>query len=61
MQNPIGEADLEWILHRNCEGTDQLRYYLRRKNNFRTLRTSYFQDEKGNGCEAKSKDGNNSI
>jgi len=19
MQNPIGEADLEWILHRNCE------------------------------------------
>ena len=26
MQNPIGEADLEWILHRNCEGTEQLRY-----------------------------------
>ena len=25
MQNPIGEADLEWILHRNCEGTKQLR------------------------------------
>ena len=25
MQNPIGEADLEWILHRNCEGTEQLR------------------------------------
>jgi len=24
MQNPIGEADLEWILHRNCEGTEQL-------------------------------------
>ena len=23
MQNPIGEADLEWILHRNCEGTEQ--------------------------------------
>ena len=21
---PIGEADLEWILHRNCEGTEQL-------------------------------------
>ena len=20
----IGEADLEWILHRNCEGTEQL-------------------------------------
>ena len=26
VQNPIGEADLEWILHRNCEGTEQLRY-----------------------------------
>ena len=25
MQNLIGEADLEWILHRNCEGTEQLR------------------------------------
>ena len=25
MQNPIGEADLEWILHRNCEATEQLR------------------------------------
>ena len=25
MQNPIGEADLEWILQRNCEGTEQLR------------------------------------
>ena len=25
MQNPIGEADLEWILHRNCEGIEQLR------------------------------------
>ena len=24
MQNLIGEADLEWILHRNCEGTEQL-------------------------------------
>ena len=24
MQNPIGEAGLEWILHRNCEGTEQL-------------------------------------
>ena len=24
MQNPIGEADLEWILHRNCEATEQL-------------------------------------
>ena len=26
MQNPIGEADSEWILHRNCEGTEQLQY-----------------------------------
>jgi len=26
MQNPIGEADLEWILHRNCEGTEQLHW-----------------------------------
>lgn len=25
MQNPIGEANLEWILHRNGEGTEQLR------------------------------------
>jgi len=29
MQNPIGEADLEWILHRNCEGTEQLRYLIK--------------------------------
>jgi hypothetical protein len=26
MQNPIGEADLEWILHRSCEGTEQLQF-----------------------------------
>ena len=26
MQNPIGEADLEWILHHNCEGTEQLHW-----------------------------------
>ena len=24
MQNPIGEADLEWIFARNGEGTEQL-------------------------------------
>ena len=35
MQNPIGEADLEWILHRNCEGTEQLRTGL--KSGFLTL------------------------
>ena len=23
-KNPIGEADLEWIFARNCEGTEQL-------------------------------------
>ena len=28
MQNPIGEAELEWILHRNCEGTEQLSYLI---------------------------------
>ena len=32
MQNPIGEADLEWILHRNCEGTEQLRIIKETKN-----------------------------
>ena len=26
MQNPIGEADLEWILYRNCESTEQLQF-----------------------------------
>ena len=25
VQNPISEADLKWILHGNCEGTEQLR------------------------------------
>ena len=24
MQNPIGEADVDWILHRNCEAAEQL-------------------------------------
>ena len=23
-QNPIGEADLEWIFARNCEGTEPM-------------------------------------
>ena len=27
VQNPISEADFKWILHRNCEVTDQLRYF----------------------------------
>jgi hypothetical protein len=38
MQNPIGEADLEWILHRNCEGTEQLRR--RRSSNGKFKRNS---------------------
>ena len=25
VQNPISDADFKWILHRNCEGTEQLR------------------------------------
>ena len=24
VQNPISEADFKWILHRNCEDTEQL-------------------------------------
>ena len=24
VQNPISEAVFKWILHRNCEGTEQL-------------------------------------
>ncbi len=28
VQNPISEADFKWILHRNCEGTEQLRIML---------------------------------
>ena len=32
MQNPIGEAELEWILHRNCEGTEQLRNNNKKEN-----------------------------
>ena len=27
VQNPISEADFKWILHRNCEVTEQLRYF----------------------------------
>ena len=26
VQNPISEADFKWILHRNCEGTEQSLY-----------------------------------
>ena len=26
VQNPISEADFKWILHRNCEGTEQLQF-----------------------------------
>jgi len=28
MQIPIGEAESEWNLHRNCEGTVQLPYLI---------------------------------
>ena len=28
VQNLISEADFKWILHRNCEGTEQLRIML---------------------------------
>ena len=49
MQNPIGEADLEWILHRNCEGTEQLRYEKERKETPMSDfdRKDWDQDSKG--------------
>ena len=28
VQNPISEADFKWILHRNCEGTEQLHKFI---------------------------------
>ena len=31
VQNPISEADFKWILHRNCEGTEQLRNKINQK------------------------------
>ena len=42
MQNPIGEADLEWILHRYCEGTEQLR------KDVREMKTKYIRDFRHN-------------
>ena len=49
MQNPIGEADLEWILHRNCEGTEQLRYEKERRETPMSDfdRKDWDQDSKG--------------
>ena len=49
MQNPIGEADLEWILHRNCEGTEQLRYEKERQETAMSDfdRKDWDQDSKG--------------
>ena len=32
MRNTIGEADLEWIMHRNCEGTEWLKVDERKEN-----------------------------
>ena len=49
MQNPIGEADLEWILHSNCEGTEQLRYEKERQETPMSDfdRKDWDQDSKG--------------
>ena len=49
MQNPIGKADLEWILHRNCEGTEQLRYEKERQETPMSDfdRKDWDQDSKG--------------
>ena len=49
MQNPIGEADLEWILHRNCEGTEQLQYEKERQETPMSDfdRKDWDQDSKG--------------
>ena len=49
MQNPIGEADLEWILHRNCAGTEQLRYEKERQETAMSDfdRKDWDQDSKG--------------
>ena len=30
VQNPISEDDFKWILHRNCEGTEQLRSFIQK-------------------------------
>ena len=51
MQNPIGEADLEWILHRNREGTEQLRFrnssVRKMMNNNFEIRTMTIEDYQG--------------
>ena len=47
MQNPIGEADLEWILHRNGEGTEQLRdSYIRSEALFHCWNSAFYFKER---------------
>ena len=43
MQNPISEADLERILHRNCEGTEQLRFSINLQYTLSPAHGSYHQ------------------
>ena len=42
VQNPISEADFKWILHRNCEGTEQLRIMLINICNLTAYELLYF-------------------
>ena len=42
MQNPIGEADLEWILHRNCEGTEQLQSKNEKESDMENKKYAYW-------------------
>ena len=47
-QNAITEGDLECILTRNCEGTEQLRYILRKRRNIMTDRKRRRTSDRGN-------------
>ena len=47
-QNAITEGDLECILTRNCEGTEQLRYILRKRRNIMTDRKRRRISDRGN-------------
>ena len=51
MQNPIGEADLEWILHRNCEGTEQLQTAIIRWHSGKTVRIFWKEYADGFGLK----------